>query len=129
MQCHTLYGVGGKIGPDLTGSNRDHVDYVLNQVIDPSAAVPTQYQMQVITLNDGRLITGIVQEKTARSVVVQTATQRLVLAAEDIDQMKPSRMSMMPERQFDKMTPEEIRDLLGYLATHSQVPLPEEPKK
>jgi len=124
MQCHTLYGVGGKIGPDLTGSNRDHVDYVLAKVIDPSAAVPKQFQMQIITLSDGRLITGIVREQTAKSVVVQTDTQRLVLAAEDIEQMKPSKLSMMPERQFDKLTPEELRDLLGYLATHSQVPLP-----
>ncbi len=124
MQCHTLYGIGGKIGPDLTGSNRDHVDFVLQKVIDPSAAVPRQYQMQVITLNDGRLINGIVRERNSKSVVVQTDTQQLVLAAEDIEQMKPSKMSMMPERQFDKLTPEEIRDLLGYLATHSQVPLP-----
>jgi putative membrane-bound dehydrogenase-like protein len=128
MQCHTLYGVGGKIGPDLTGSNRDHVDYVLQKVIDPSAAVPKEYQMQVIQLKDGRLINGIVREQTAHSVVVQTDTQRLVLAAEDIEEMKPSKMSMMPERQFDKLAPEEIRDLLGYLATHSQVPLPAEPK-
>ena len=61
-------------------------------------------------------------------MVVQTDTQRLVLAAEDIEQMKPSKMSMMPERQFDKLKPEEIRDLLGYLATHSQVPLPPDAK-
>ena len=127
MQCHTLYGVGGKIGPDLTGSNRDHVDFVLQKVIDPSAAVPKEYQMQVITLKDGRLINGIVREKNDRSVVVQTDTQRLVLAAEDVEQMKPSKMSMMPERQFDKLKPEEIRDLLGYLATHSQVPFPAPP--
>ncbi|HEX4000719.1 MAG TPA: PVC-type heme-binding CxxCH protein [Pirellulales bacterium] len=124
MQCHTLYGIGGKIGPDLTGSNRDHVDYVLQQVIDPSAAVPKEYQMQMILLKDGRLLNGIIRERTARSIVVQTDTQRIALATEDIDQIKPSKMSMMPERQFDKLKPEEIRDLLGYLATHSQVPLP-----
>ena len=80
--------------------------------------------MQVIALSDGRLITGIVREQTPRSLVVQTDTQRLILAAEDIEQMKPSKLSMMPERQFDKLKPEEIRDLFGYLATHSQVPLP-----
>lgn len=123
-QCHTLYGVGGKIGPDLTGSNRDHVDYVLQKVIDPSAAVPKQYQMQIIQLQDGRLINGIIRERTAKSLVVQTDTHEVILATQDIDEMKPSKMSMMPERQFDKLKPEEIRDLLGYLATHTQVPLP-----
>ncbi len=123
-QCHTLYGVGGKIGPDLTGSNRDHVDYVLQKVIDPSAAVPKQYQMQIIQLQDGRLINGIVRERTAKSVVVQTDTHEIILASDDIEQMKASKMSMMPERQFDKLKPEEIRDLLGYLATHTQSPIP-----
>ena len=124
LQCHTLYGTGGKVGPDLTGSNRNNVDYVLQKLMDPSAAVPKEFQMQVIVLNDGRLISGIVREQTPRSIVVQTDRQQVILATEDIEQMKPSKVSMMPEGQLDKMTRDEMRDLFGYLATHSQVPLP-----
>src|SRR5439155_9646435 len=33
MQCHTLYGVGGKVGPDITGSNRANLDYLLENVL------------------------------------------------------------------------------------------------
>src|SRR5207302_10238209 len=52
-QCHTLFGNGGKTGPDLTGSNRANLDYVLQKVVDPSTAVANDFQMQLITLNDG----------------------------------------------------------------------------
>ncbi|MEK6236768.1 MAG: hypothetical protein N2C14_18840, partial [Planctomycetales bacterium] len=49
---------------------------------------------------------------------------RVILPTEDVEQMKESKTSMMPEGQFDKMSMEEIRDLISYLATKSQVPLP-----
>ena len=102
MTCHTLYGVGGKIGPDLTGANRGNRDYVLQKVVDPSAAVPNDYQMQLITLNDGRLVSGIIRQRTPRAIVVQTETALLTIATADIAEMKSSGQSMMPERQFKK---------------------------
>jgi putative heme-binding domain-containing protein len=120
-KCHSLYGAGGKIGPDLTGANRSNIDYVLQKVIDPNAAVPADYQMQLITLSDGRLVSGIIRERGPKAIVVQTETQSLTIAQEDIDQVKPSGQSMMPQRQLDNLTREQIRDLFGYLATKSQV--------
>ena len=125
-QCHTLYGVGGQVGPDLTGSNRHNLDYLLQKLTDPSAAVPNDYRMQIIVLEDGRLISGIVREQTLRSVTVQTDRQKLVIPRGDIAQMKPSKLSMMPEGQLEKMSREELRDLIGYLQTRVQTPLPTE---
>lgn len=49
-QCHSLYGVGGKIGPDITGSNRANLDYLLENIIDPSAVIPKEYAAHVSTL-------------------------------------------------------------------------------
>jgi putative membrane-bound dehydrogenase-like protein len=126
MACHSLYGTGGKIGPDLTGANRGNIDYVLQKVVDPSAVVPNDYQMQLITLKDGRLVSGIIRQRSPRAVVVQTETELLTLSTDDIEEMKSSGQSMMPERQLDKLSPEQIRDLFGYLATKIQVPLPVE---
>src|SRR5207253_9384604 len=101
-QCHSLFGEGGKIGPDLTGSNRANLDYVLQKVIDPNTAVPNDYQMQLIVLKDGRLVSGIIRQHTPRALVVQTETEQLTLATDDIEQMKSSGQSLMPERQLDK---------------------------
>ena len=60
QQCHTLYGVGANIGPDLTGSNRSDVDYLLSNIVDPSAVIAKEYQPTVIITTDGRVVTGIV---------------------------------------------------------------------
>ena len=43
QQCHTLFGVGGQVGPDLTGSNRADLDYILSNVLDPSALIGKDY--------------------------------------------------------------------------------------
>ncbi|MFT5523954.1 MAG: putative heme-binding domain-containing protein, partial [Pirellulaceae bacterium] len=125
MKCHRLYGEGGKIGPDITGSNRNNLDYVLHNVLDPSAAISKDYQMSTVITVNGRVVTGIVQEKNASRVVIQTVNEQLTIAAEDIDEITLSPVSMMPEGQFEKMTREEIRDLVVYLRSKTQVPLPD----
>ena len=65
QQCHTLFGVGGKVGPDITGSNRANLDYLLENILDPSAVIPKEYAATVIELTDGRVVTGIVKERDA----------------------------------------------------------------
>ena len=52
--CHTLFGEGGKIGPDITGAQRTNLDYLLQTLIDPSAAVAKDYQMEKIATTSGR---------------------------------------------------------------------------
>ncbi len=65
-QCHTLFGAGGKIGPELTGSNRANLEYLLSNVLDPSAVMAKEYQPSVIATADGRVLTGIDQSAERR---------------------------------------------------------------
>ena len=74
-----LFGEGGTIGPDLTGSNRADLEYLLSNLIDPSSEVGRDYRMSVVRTADERVITGIVVGRTAARVVVQTATERITL--------------------------------------------------
>jgi putative heme-binding domain-containing protein len=124
--CHRLYGEGGQVGPDLTGSNRKNLDYVLENVLDPSALINRDYKLTLVLATDGRLISGIVSEQPGGTIAVQTATQRVFLTKDDIERMQPSELSMMPEGALDKLTSDEIRDLVAYLKTESQVKPPEE---
>lgn len=124
QQCHKLYGEGATIGPDLTGSNRSDLDYLLSNIIDPSAEVGRDYRMSVVQTAAGRVVTGIVVERSPARVVVQTATEKVVLAAEDVDSIKDSALSIMPDNQLDTMTKEQVRDLIAYLRAKKQVPLP-----
>ena len=91
QQCHTLYGVGAKIGPDLTGSNRADLDYLLSNVVDPSAVIAKEYQPTVIITIDGRVITGIVTAEDDKSVTIRTATETLVLPKDEIDERDAER--------------------------------------
>src|SRR5262249_30622694 len=61
--CHVLFGEGGKIGPELTGAQRGDLDYVLENLLDPSAVVGRDYQVTLVQTRDGRLITGIVTQE------------------------------------------------------------------
>ncbi len=122
--CHTLFGQGGKIGPDLTGSNRNNLDYVLENVLDPSAAVARDYQMSIIVTADGRIINGIIGRTAGGVVQVQTANEKLVLDEDDIEETTLSPSSMMPDGLLEKITTDEFRDLVKYLASPVQVDLP-----
>jgi putative membrane-bound dehydrogenase-like protein len=122
LQCHKLYESGGDIGPDLTGSGRANLDYILENVLDPSSAVDRDYQVTTIATNDGRLLSGILKEQSDATVTIQTVNDRVVLDKKEIEEMKGSPASMMPEGLLEKLSTEEIRDLIAYLATKAQVP-------
>lgn len=124
VACHKLFGEGGTIGPDLTGSNRSDLDYLLSNLVDPSAEVGRDFRMSVVRTTDSRVVTGIVVERTAARVVVQTATDKQIVAAEDVESVKESPLSIMPEGQLDKLSRDEVRDLFAYLGGKAQVPLP-----
>ena len=126
QQCHALFGEGAKIGPDLTGSNRTNVEYLISNIVDPSAEVGRDFRMSIVSTADGRLITGIVVERTPTRIGIQTEKELVVLVPGDVDSIKDSPLSMMPEGQLDPLTNRQIRDLLGYLASGKQVPLPDQ---
>jgi putative heme-binding domain-containing protein len=122
--CHVLHGDGGKIGPELTGSNRANLDYLLANVVDPSSEIGQAYRMWTVVTTSGRVLTGLIVEQDAARTTVQTTNERLVVPTAEIEAVKPSPLSMMPEGQLDKLTPEEVRDLVAYLASREQVPYP-----
>jgi putative heme-binding domain-containing protein len=80
--------------------------------------------MSVVALNDGRVMNGIVRAQNNRTVTLQTAKDRVTLDRQDIDTMELSTLSLMPEGLMAPLRPEQVRDLLAYLMTRSQVPLP-----
>jgi putative membrane-bound dehydrogenase-like protein len=122
-QCHTLYGVGAKIGPDLTGSNRGDVDYLLSNVVDPSAIMAKEYQPTIIITVDGRVVTGIVTKEDDKSLTIQTATEVEVLPLDEIDERELSEASMMPDDQLRQFSEHETLSLFAYLMGKSQVPM------
>ncbi|HWE40543.1 MAG TPA: PVC-type heme-binding CxxCH protein [Isosphaeraceae bacterium] len=122
--CHTLFGQGGKVGPELTGAQRSSLAYILENVIDPSATVASSYRMATIALADGRVLNGIVGDRNGPTIAIQTPTERLLVPRSDIEEFRPSDLSLMPEGLLDPLQPDQVRDLIGYLMSPRQVPLP-----
>jgi putative membrane-bound dehydrogenase-like protein len=128
QQCHTLYGVGGKVGPDITGSNRADLDYLLSNILDPSAVMAKEYQPSIIITTSGRVITGIVKDQSANAVTLQTANDLVVVPRKEIDEMRQSPQSMMPNDLLTPLSEHEVRSLIGYLSGRQQVPMMESKK-
>jgi putative membrane-bound dehydrogenase-like protein len=119
--CHRFFGEGGTIGPDITGAQRTNMDYLLENLVDPSAAVSRDFQMEVVQTTAGRVITGLVAAETDRVLIIRTVTERIVIPTDEIEDRVTSPVSMMPEGLLKPLTNEEIRDLFGYLC-HTEVP-------
>ncbi len=122
--CHKLFGVGGAIGPDITGAQRTNIDYVLENLVDPSAAVAKDFQMELIRTESGRVITGMIVDESDSAITIQTANEKVVLPKSEIEERSLSKVSMMPDGLLQTLTNDQIRDLIGYLGSPMQVDLP-----
>jgi len=121
-KCHKLFGEGGAIGPELTGAQRTNLNYWLENILDPSAVVAASFRMSLVELNDGRVLNGVVGEATARTLSLQTPTEKLNLDRRTIAQIRPSNLSLMPDAQLATLKEEQVRDLLAYLMSPRQTP-------
>ncbi len=118
-KCHRLFGDGELVGPDLTGANRNDANYWLENILEPNSVIGKAYQTSAFVMSDGRVINGIIKSRNESAVTVQTATEQLVLALENVEAEQESSVSLMPEGQLEPMSAEQVRDLFGYLMCDS----------
>ncbi len=122
--CHVLYGQGGALGPDLTGAGRDNLDYLLENIADPSAVVTADFRMTVVKLKDGRVLNGFIATRTTRTLGIRTLTETITVERSEIASLEESPQSVMPAGLLEAIKPDEVRDLIAYLQHPAQVPLP-----
>lgn len=116
-RCHSIGGGGARIGPDLI--NLVHRDYasVVRDVTNPSFAINPDYIGHVVALNDGRILTGILQSDGDQLVLGDEKGLITKLSRSDIDTMTVSKTSVMPAGIAQKLTPEQWKDLMTFLLT------------
>jgi putative heme-binding domain-containing protein len=126
QQCHTLFDVGGKVGPDITGSNRGDLDYILHNILDPNAEIPNDYQVSTVDTKDDRVITGIITAQDGNALTIVTANDTILLPRAEVQAIQKSSLSMMPEGLAQALSETELRDLIAYLRSPAQVPMPDD---
>lgn len=120
--CHKMYGEGEVMGPDLTGSNRTDVDYILFNVLEPSAEIQDDYKMVVINTRDGRTYSGNVIAENQRQLTLRVVGQDpVIINKSSIQSREVTPVSMMPPGLFENLTEKEIVDLVTYLGTNKPV--------
>ncbi len=116
--CHKMYGEGGIIGPDLTGSNRASLDYLLFNILNPSGEIQDDYKMVVVTTRDGRTYTGNVASENERQLRMRVVGQdAVVLNKADIQSREVTPVSMMPTGLLETLTGTEVVDLVVFMRT------------
>jgi putative heme-binding domain-containing protein len=114
--CHTLKGEGAKIGPDLTGYERDNLDFMLPAIVDPSLGIREEYVVFTLTKKDGQVLAGFVTETTPQFVTIKDPAGNLTKTPrEEIQSLTASPISLMPEGLLNALTTEQTRDLFTYL--------------
>jgi putative membrane-bound dehydrogenase-like protein len=120
--CHTLNKEGGKIGPDLTGYERDNLDFILPAIVDPSLAIREEYIAFNIATTDAQTLTGLVTELSKTSVtLLDIGGNKTVLSRTNIKTMQASHTSLMPEGLLDAMTEQQVKDLFAYFMSSAPV--------
>lgn len=114
--CHVLGQDGQRIGPELTGAGRNGIRYLLENILDPNAVVGADFEVTLLELKGGDLVSGLVVAETSDAVTVRTvAEQRVVAKAEVVRRSRPGG-SLMPEGLLEGLEPRERLELLKYLS-------------
>jgi putative heme-binding domain-containing protein len=121
VACHKMSGLGNEFGPDLTKLEKDRetAAEILKDILDPSFRINEKYQSWVFELKSGKALTGIIlEEKNGMVKIIEnplTKAEPVVIKASDIDERKKSATSMMPKGLLDKLTHEEVMDLIAFV--------------
>jgi putative heme-binding domain-containing protein len=117
--CHKIGDRGTALGPELTtiGKLRPRED-LLESILEPSRRIEPKYATYVVNTKDGKSYSGLLAKRDDKEVVLRDAQNKeIVLAAKNVEDVKPSRVSLMPDGQLAALTAQEAADLLEYLAT------------
>lgn len=114
--CHKLENVGHEIGPNLASIQNRGAEAIVTNVLDPNREVNPQYLSYVVALTDGRTQTGMIQAENASSVTLVRAENKTdTFLRSDIEAIRNSGLSLMPEGLEKQVSVEGLADLIAYL--------------
>lgn len=116
IDCHKFNGEGFSVGPNLGSITGRTMENLLDAILTPNQAIEPKYLNYVVALDDGRTLSGVIESDTGNSLtLIKAKEERASVLREEIDELKSTGKSLMPEG-FDKTIPsQELADLVRYL--------------
>ncbi len=117
ITCHEIGYVGGHVGPDLTriGKIRTERD-LLESILFPSASFVRSYEPVVVTTKAGKLLNGLIRQENADEIVLAlSGTEEVRLPRTSIEEIQPSKVSVMPAGLDKQLSKQELADLVTFL--------------
>ena len=115
-QCHKIHGRGQEVGPDITANGRASFDQLLSNVFDPSLVIGASYQARTMITADGRVLTGLLAEDNEERIVLKMQGGKLeTIPRDEVEEMRISRLSLMPEGLEKQLEPQQLADLFAFL--------------
>ncbi|HUY33109.1 MAG TPA: PVC-type heme-binding CxxCH protein [Pirellulales bacterium] len=115
--CHAIGYLGGRLGPDMTriGQTRSDRD-LLEAIVFPSASFVRSFEPVLVTTQDGRSFSGLLLKDASDEIVlVKSPTEEYRIARDDIDEMLPGTVSIMPQGLDQQLSLQELSDLVAFL--------------
>ena len=119
--CHQFFGEGTKLGPDLTSANRKDRDFMLISLVDPSSVIRKEFASYIVQTKDGRVLTGLpVTREDASVTLVNAKNEKTIIGMNEIDDLRVSPISLMPDDLYKQLKPQDLRDLFSYLESNQK---------
>jgi putative heme-binding domain-containing protein len=115
--CHRLNGIGVEVGPNIADAERTRsAEALLTDILNPNAAIDANYVNYVVMLKNGKELTGLIAAESAASLTLKRAeNQTDTVLRQDVDEVRSTGISLMPEGLEKQITVEEMADLLHFL--------------
>ncbi len=116
-QCHQLHGLGLEVGPNITNNGRGNLDQLISNILDPSLVIGNAFQARTVLTLDGEVVAGLVVAEDDRFLRLKVQGGKVLEfdKAKDIEQIKISSKSLMPDGLEEQMTEQEFIDLCAFL--------------
>lgn len=115
-KCHRIDGRGHEVGPDISDVRNRSRDALLYDILDPNQKLEPRFTDYLVVTDDGRIFNGLMVSETAEAVVLrQPEGKELTIARNEIEELRGSGKSLMPEGVEKELTIQQMADLLEYL--------------
>lgn len=115
-KCHRINGQGHQVGPDISDVRNRSFEALLFDILDPNSKVEPRFTDYAVITSDGRVYNGLMVSESEEVVVLRQAENReQVIPRAEIDELRSTSKSLMPEGVEKEVTIDQMADLLAFL--------------